>query len=1219
MQSMRFFPSIILSVFFTGSFLWSNSSNPPNGYHGESNNCATCHTGNLNTGDGSISISGLPSTYTPGQTYDLALTVLGTNSRGYGFQLIPKANGSTSGSITAVSSGMGIENGAAEHRGTSSSGSWNFQWTAPATDEGTVTFYASGLATGGTSGKDGDFVYTLSQDISAVSFAYASQEWNAATGGVIFSSPAIGADGSVYIGSNDSYLHAFNGNGTSKWTFQADNWIDSTPAIGSDGTIYVGSWDNKVYAIDSDNGNKTWEYETNSYVIASPAIGADGKVYVGSKDSIFYAFESNGSLAWEYFAGQPISSSAALGQDGTIYFGDENGTFHAVNPDGTVKWTYEVEDIADTNKSILSSPAIDLSGNIYFGSGNGNCYSISDNETNATFNWSFPTSDRVDASPVLGINDEVFFVSRDGYLRSLSTLTGNLNWDAFVGDVFYSSPVVDQNGRAYVIGYTGDGENHLFAFDSDGTIAWDTSDTHCPFEIGGIVDASLALSSDGKLYYGCYDKHIYCIDVGVSPASSDWPMFQRNGRRDGAWPSYLLEASVSPMGVASISGGGIYNEGASATLSVETVNPGYNFSHWSVDATGSDSPLQISVNSNLSVTANFILEQHLLTLNADQGGTVSGSGNFDYGTQTTIVATPNNGYDFTGWSGTGIADPNSAETTVEMNETKTVSASFSLKQYSLSLLVVGEGGSVTGEGNFDHGTQTTIVAIPDDGYVFTGWSGTGISDPYAEETWVEMNETRNISASFSLKQYSLTLLVVGEGGSVTGEGNFSHDSNVTIEAIPDEGYSFTGWIGNGLSDRNNSSTIVHMTQPRTISALFNTKQYLLEINASTGGTVTGEGNYSHGQLVAINAIPASGYQFVEWTGDIDGNVSSPSRTILLDDNKSITALFSEAPEKSFNLSITTDPVNAGSTTGGGNYQSNTAVSISASPLPGYEFSTWQGSDIIDVNSSSTLVNLSQDLLLTAKFRKLSFNLLTNSTVGGSAEGSGSYEYEIDANISAIADEGYSFSGWEGEGIDNPTASVTSVSITKDSNVTAIFSKNIYKLNVFATTGGTVSGEGNFYHGTLASIGAFPLPGYKFEKWEGDQISNQLYRFTSATVNSDLNITALFSHIPMKDELEGVEEIAPDWYDSSWFGAFFQKEGGWSFHFEFGWIFPVIEDEENIWFWNQELGWVWANSEAFSTNFLWVKNIDNWIFWDSSNDSNVRYFDYSDSQWVNWIR
>ena len=566
---VRFFPSVILSVLLAGSTLLGNSSNPPNGYHGESSNCASCHSGNLNTGDGSISISGLPSTYTPGQTYDLALTVLGTNSRGYGFQFMPKVNGITSGSLTALSSDMAIESGAAEHRGTSSSGVWNFQWTAPATDEGTVTFYASGLATGGSSGNGGDYVYTLSQDISAVSFTHASEEWNASTGGVIFSSPTIGSDGSVYIGSNDNKLHAFNNDGSIKWTFTADNWIDSTPAIASDGTIYVGSWDNKVYAINSNNGSKIWEYETNSYVIASPALGADGKVYVGSKDSIFYAFENNGSVAWEYFAGQPISSSAALGQDGTIYFGDENGTFHAVNPDGSPKWTYEVEDIIDTNKSILSSPALDLSGNIYFGSGNGNCYSITDNETNASLNWTFATSDRVDASPVLGTNDEVFFVSRDGYLRSLSTLTGNLNWDAFVGDVFYSSPVVDQNGRTYVIGYTGGGENHLFAFDSDGTKAWDTNDTDCPFEIGGIVDASLALSSDGKLYYGCYDNRIYCIDIGVSPASSDWPMFQRSIKRDGAWPSFLLDTLVSPAGVASISGAGIYNEGATASITVK--------------------------------------------------------------------------------------------------------------------------------------------------------------------------------------------------------------------------------------------------------------------------------------------------------------------------------------------------------------------------------------------------------------------------------------------------------------------------------------------------------------------------------------------------------------------------------------------------------------------------------------------------------------------------
>jgi hypothetical protein len=134
------------------------------------------------------------------------------------------------------------------------------------------------------------------------------------------------------------------------------------------------------------------------------------------------------------------------------------------------------------------------------------------------------------------------------------SLPGNLNWDAFVGDVFYSSPVVDVNGRTYVIGYTGGGENHLFAFDPDGTKAWDTNQTDCPFEIGGLVDSSLALSADGKLYYGCFDNRLYCLDVGVGPASSDWPMFQRSSLRDGAWPSYLLEVLISPTGVATSMG-----------------------------------------------------------------------------------------------------------------------------------------------------------------------------------------------------------------------------------------------------------------------------------------------------------------------------------------------------------------------------------------------------------------------------------------------------------------------------------------------------------------------------------------------------------------------------------------------------------------------------------------------------------------------------------------
>jgi outer membrane protein assembly factor BamB len=75
-------------------------------------------------------------------------------------------------------------------------------------------------------------------------------KWKYQTGGwIIGSSPAIASNGTIYIGSNDNYLHAINPDGTLKWRYQTGGWIYSSPAIASDGTIYVGSDDGYLYAI----------------------------------------------------------------------------------------------------------------------------------------------------------------------------------------------------------------------------------------------------------------------------------------------------------------------------------------------------------------------------------------------------------------------------------------------------------------------------------------------------------------------------------------------------------------------------------------------------------------------------------------------------------------------------------------------------------------------------------------------------------------------------------------------------------------------------------------------------------------------------------------------------------------------------------------------------------------------------------------------------------
>ena len=102
-----------------------------------------------------------------------------------------------------------------------------------------------------------------------------------------YSSPAIGSDGTLYVGSMDGRLYAVNPDGTQKWVFTTGDIIYSSPAISSDGTIYVGSDDNKLYAVNPDGGQK-WAFTTvdpiedvyTGRIQSSPAIGSDGTIYV---------------------------------------------------------------------------------------------------------------------------------------------------------------------------------------------------------------------------------------------------------------------------------------------------------------------------------------------------------------------------------------------------------------------------------------------------------------------------------------------------------------------------------------------------------------------------------------------------------------------------------------------------------------------------------------------------------------------------------------------------------------------------------------------------------------------------------------------------------------------------------------------------------------------------------------------------------------------------
>jgi hypothetical protein len=115
-----------------------------------------------------------------------------------------------------------------------------------------------------------------------------------------------------------------------------------------------------------------------------------------------------------------------------------------------------------------------------------------------------------------------------------------------------------------------------------------------------------------------------------------------------------------------------------------------------------------------------ITRQNTLTVSAGDGGSVSTTGGtFASGTQVSITATPNAGYSFSGWSNGSTANP----LAVTLNSNTTVTANFEVIVNSYTLTVTaGEGGTVSGGGDYEEGLQVTITATPAEGFEFTGWS-----------------------------------------------------------------------------------------------------------------------------------------------------------------------------------------------------------------------------------------------------------------------------------------------------------------------------------------------------------------------------------------------------------------------------------------------------------------------------------------------------------------
>jgi outer membrane protein assembly factor BamB len=229
----------------------------------------------------------------------------------------------------------------------------------------------------------------------------AAQEWICRSGGgIVYSSPAIAQDGTIYVGTRDG-LCAVRPDGTKKWVYKSGP-IVSSPAIARDGTIYVGSRDGCLHAV-GPNGVGKWVYKTGGMVDSSPAIGQGGLVFVGSRDQCLHAVNPDGTRKWVFRTGDFVDSSPAVDSSGTVFVVSDDLRLYAVNPDGTKKWAYVLGDMGTS--MMMSSPLVDSRKIVYVSGEDGKLRAVN---PDGTTKWVVDLGGMVLSSPALASDGTLY-------------------------------------------------------------------------------------------------------------------------------------------------------------------------------------------------------------------------------------------------------------------------------------------------------------------------------------------------------------------------------------------------------------------------------------------------------------------------------------------------------------------------------------------------------------------------------------------------------------------------------------------------------------------------------------------------------------------------------------------------------------------------------------------------------------------------------------------
>jgi hypothetical protein len=480
-----------------------------------------------------------------------------------------------------------------------------------------------------------------------------------------------------------------------------------------------------------------------------------------------------------------------------------------------------------------------------------------------------------------------------------------------------------------------------------------------------------------------------------------------------------------------------------------TANPSLNwhFSHWIDDGTviKGNNPLQISMIEDKNVTGIFQINTYTLEIQKDGEGAISKTPDkeeYEHGETIELNATPTTGWSFINWQKNGEYYSYNSRVIYQIDENVVFTALFEADGYILSLEKLGRGevAKTPDKAVYLYGERVTISATPEIGWEFLHWLED--EEIYSENRTEEilMNESRSFVAVFLGNEYTITLEKEGQGevSKVPDQETYQYGDEITLTAIPAQGWRFSRWLKNGAYFSSDAQKIVNVNDNATYKAIFEEIQYYtLDISVQGSGAVSRNPNedpYEENTQVTLRANPSNGWRFHHWEGDLMGGTNP--KQITMDSDKNITAVFVEIQYYTLDISIQGN----GSVSRNPDenpYEENTIVTLTANPENDWRFDHWEGDITGSTNPKQITMNSNKSI--TAVFEEIQYYTLTTNVNGNGdiTKNPDQSEYMEGTSVTLTAnpDTGWQFVNWSGNlsGSSNPETIVMNSNKTVTAN------------------------------------------------------------------------------------------------------------------------------------------------------------------------------------------